>query len=63
MITSKIPYYNHFNIKLSNLRDIYKALKKANSAFGIIARLDGMKKGMSGVAVRSLFMACALAGT
>ena len=36
---------------------IDKALKKANSAFGIIARL-GVKQGMSGVAVRSLFMAC-----
>ena len=37
---------------------IDKALKKANSAFGIIARLGGVKQGMSGVAVRSLFMAC-----
>ena len=35
-----------------------KALKKANSSSGIIARLSVVKQGISGVAVRSLFMAC-----
>jgi hypothetical protein len=37
---------------------IAKALDKANSASGIIARLGGVKKEMTGMAVRSLFLAC-----
>lgn len=37
---------------------IANALAKANSASGIIARLGGVRKGMTGMAVRSLFLAC-----
>jgi hypothetical protein len=37
---------------------IDRALGKANSASGIIARLGGVRKGMTGMAVRNLFLAC-----
>lgn len=37
---------------------IANALLKANRASGIIARLGGIKNGMSGMAIRSLFLAC-----
>jgi hypothetical protein len=40
------------------LENTAKALEKANSASGIIARLGEVKKGMTGMAVRSLFLAC-----
>lgn len=37
---------------------IAKALAKANRASGLIARLGGVKNGMCGMAIRSLYLAC-----
>jgi hypothetical protein len=37
---------------------IAKALEKANSVSDIISRFDEVKKGMTGMAVRSLFLTC-----